>query len=127
MKAEEAKVFVGRVLKLLDYSHQASAEVFFINDAEMRRLNRVYRGKDKTTNVLSFDAPGGFPRPDLDQKTKHLGEIYINPSYIKKHGEREETMLTHGLLHLLGFNHELQSDKIKMQKLEKKIASTLDY
>ncbi len=126
MTAGEAKVNIGKLLKLLSYD-SAVADVFFINDAEMRRINRTYRGKDKTTNVLSFDAQKDFPRPDLNKKTKYLGEIYINPSYIKKHKESQEAMLTHGLLHLLGFNHERESDKIRMHKLEKKISSVLGY
>ncbi|MCL5016240.1 MAG: rRNA maturation RNase YbeY [Patescibacteria group bacterium] len=126
MRVEKAKIFIGKVLRLLDVG-RAEADVFFITSAEMRRLNRAYRGKDKTTNVLSFESPIEFPRPDLDKKTRHLGEIYINPSYIKKHGESQEEMLTHGLLHLLGFNHEEKNDRINMHNLEKKISSILGY
>lgn len=126
MGAEEAKVFIGRVLKLLDCG-PATVDVFFINDAEMRRINRMYGGKDKTTNVLSFNAQKDFPRPGFNKKIRYLGEIYLNPSYIKKCGEKQEAMLTHGLLHLLGFNHERENDKIRMHNLEKKISSILGY
>lgn len=122
----EAQLLIKRALKLLG-RNSAEAEVFFIGDAAMRRLNHVYRGKDKTTNVLSFSAPKNFPRPDFKKGVRYLGEIYLNPGYIKKHGEDWKAMATHGLLHLLGFDHEKISDKMKMQKLEKHIASSLGY
>ncbi len=125
-REEEARRLLKKALKLLGRERSA-IDIFFIGDAVMRRLNRVYRGKDKTTNVLSFSAPKNFPRPDLKTETAYLGEIYLNMGYIKKEGEDWRVMLIHGLLHLLGFDHEKISDKIKMQKLEKSIASSLGF
>ena len=125
-REEEARRLLKKALKLLGRERSA-IDIFFIGDAVMRRLNRVYRGKDKTTNVLSFSAPKNFPRPDLKTETAYLGEIYLNMEYIKKEGEDWRVMLIHGLLHLLGFDHEKISDKIKMQKLEKSIASSLGF
>jgi probable rRNA maturation factor len=123
---KEAQRLLKKALKLLGRERSA-ADIFFIGDAAMRRLNRVYRGKDKTTNVLSFSAPKNFPRPDLKTGTTYLGEIYLNMVYIKKEGGDWRAMLIHGLLHLLGFDHEKISDKIRMQKLEKSIASSLGF
>jgi probable rRNA maturation factor len=125
-REEEARRLLKKALKLLGRERSA-IDIFFIGDAVMRRLNRVYRGKDKTTNVLSFSAPKNFPRPDLKTETAYLGEIYLNMGYIKKEGEDWRVMLIHGLLHLLGFDHEKISDKIRMQKLEKSIASSLGF
>ena len=125
-REEEARRLLKKALKLLGRERSA-IDIFFIGDAVMRRLNRVYRGKDKTTNVLSFSAPKNFPRPDLKTETAYLGEIYLNMGYIKKEGEDWRVMLIHGLLHLLGFDHEKISDKIRMQKLEKSIASSLEF
>ena len=125
-REEEARRLLKKALKLLGRERSA-IDIFFIGDAVMRRLNRVYRGKDKTTNVLSFSAPKNFPRPDLKTETAYLGEIYLNMGYIKKEGGDWRVMLIHGLLHLLGFDHEKISDKIRMQKLEKSIASSLGF
>ncbi|MCL5006671.1 MAG: rRNA maturation RNase YbeY [Patescibacteria group bacterium] len=125
-KEKEAKLFIGNVIKLLGCG-PAAADVFFVSGPEIRRLNRLYRGRDKITNVLSFEAPKNFPRPEVKGKAKYLGEIYLNPGYIKKHGESQKALLTHGLLHLLGFDHETENDRIKMQKLENKISSALGY
>lgn len=74
----------------------------------MARLNASYRGKDYATDVLSFEAPGPFRERGL------LGELVICLPVLKRQAleqghrpERElEVLLTHGLLHLLGMDHE---------------------
>ncbi len=90
---------------------QAELSVLFVGDRAMRRLNRTYRGKDRTTDVLSFPfREGAFA-------TLHahvLGDIVISlPAAARQAraaGEpliREvDRLLIHGLLHLLGYDHE---------------------
>ena len=63
-------------------------------------------------NVKSCPAPKGFPGG------MPLGEVYLNPGYIKKEGEKLEYMLIHGLLHLLGYDHKRRNDIIIMEKKE---------
>src|SRR3989344_2669486 len=77
-------------------------QIYLVSDAFMQKLNKEYRGKDKTTNVLSFNEPNGFINPE---HVRNLGEIYLSPAYIKKHHEEMELMVIHGILHLLGFDH----------------------
>ena len=89
-------------------------------DLAMRRLNREHRGKDQTTDVLSF--PGGETREGY-----HLGDVVISvPQACRQaqtagHGlERElRVLLLHGVLHCLGYDHE--SDDGTMDRLEKKL------
>lgn len=80
---------------------------------------------DKTMkkNVYSYRAKAGFPYPGI--KTKPLGEIYLNPSYIKREGEKVEFMLIHGFLHLLGYDHIKKSDTITMERLEQKLLAEI--
>lgn len=80
---------------------------------------------DKTMkkNVYSYPAKPGFPQPGV--KGKPLGEIYINPMYILKEGEKIEFMVIHGFLHLLGYDHIKKSDTIVMERLEAKLLSEL--
>ena len=75
------------------------------------------------TDVLSFPAPKDFPRPDVNGE--FLGEIYLNPEYIKKAREDVFFMLTHGFLHLLGYNHKKRNDRIKMENKEKQLFAKL--
>lgn len=90
--------------------------IVVVGDKKMQQLNKKYRKKDKTTDVLSFG---------LD---KNSGEIVLNYSYIKKRAqefnrtpkEHLKVSYIHGLLHLRGFDHKKSSDAQKMQKQEEK-------
>jgi probable rRNA maturation factor len=97
-----------------------SLGVRFTGDRAMRRLNRDFRGKDKTTDVLSFP---GEPTPE----GRHLGDIVISvPTAGRQAGERGhgldrevKTLLLHGVLHCLGYDHE--SDGGEMERLERRL------
>lgn len=75
--------------------------------------------KFMNANVKSFPAPKGFP------DTTSLGEIYLNPGYIEKEGEKLEYMLIHGVLHLLGYDHKKKNDIIRMEKKERHLMKLL--
>jgi probable rRNA maturation factor len=82
-------------------------EVVILSEAEMRELNSSSRGKDSATDVLSFPI---FPNLEsiIAQNTPEviLGSIIICPSYAASQGTALEELLLHGLLHLIGFDHE---------------------
>ncbi len=87
----------------------------------MRRLNRTYRGKDRSTDVLSFPTAEG----------KLLGDIVVSVPYAARRarGSRSQTsrevdrLLLHGYLHLLGYDHE--KDDGQMDALEAKLRRRL--
>lgn len=90
----------------------------------MRDINRKYRGKDKTTNVLSFAfEDSDFPSFDLNI----LGEIFVSIEKVKqdvKDGSRtilEEAVfvVTHGILHLLGYDHKNDKQEEEMVAKER--------
>ncbi|MBI2025107.1 MAG: rRNA maturation RNase YbeY [Candidatus Harrisonbacteria bacterium] len=99
--------------KLANFLREKNAylEIFLVDDSFMNK------------NVLAFPAPKEFPRPDI--KGKWLGEIYLNPHYIKKHDEDPTYMLIHGFLHLLGYDHLKKNDRIRMQKEENRLLKFL--
>lgn len=74
-------------------------------------------------NVLAYPAPKEFPRPDLPAPS--LGEVYLNPNYIKKHGESLLYMFIHGFLHLQGYDHHKKDDRIEMQTREKELLQSV--
>ncbi len=86
-------------------------EINLVTDAEMQK------------NVLSYEAPKGFARPDIAEKP--LGEIYLNPGYIKAHNEDFDLMLIHGFLHLLGFDHKTDSDQANMEAKEGELLASI--
>ncbi len=111
--AEAVLRFLGR--------EDASVAVWMVGDRVMRSLNRRFRGKHSSTNVLAFPTPSEFPR--VPEEPWNLGEVYLNPTYISEHGENIEYLLVHGILHLVGFDHEEKDGRIKMERLEQKILS----
>ncbi len=115
----------------------ASLGVRFASDRELRRVNRDYRGKDKPTDVLSF--PGESGEEDIEPAMEpgdeaaephHIGDILISVPTARRQAaerghspERElKTLLLHGLLHCLGYDHE--ADRGQMERLERKLRRT---
>ena len=102
--------------------------VVLADDERIRELNRVWLGNDKATNVLSFPAParpGGGPA--------FLGDIALAMETIRHESETEEKpfehhlahLAVHGVLHLLGFDHERDADAEIMESRERRILADL--
>jgi probable rRNA maturation factor len=90
-------------------------------DAELRRLNRQFRGLDYATDVLSFPAAGGTSLGDL---AISLGRARVQAREYGHTIEQEvQILMLHGLLHLLGMDHE--TDNGRMARAEKRWRSRL--
>jgi probable rRNA maturation factor len=113
---KEVSAIARRVFLLLK-KDGFSADFYLVNNIEMRKLNRVYRKKDKSTNVLTFCEPKNFVR--IPNKFKYLGEIYICPEYIYSRKQDTNLMIAHGILHLFGYDHETRNDRVKMEGRER--------
>jgi probable rRNA maturation factor len=91
-----------------------------VDDEEIHRMNREYRGVDRPTDVLSFPAAEGDAFPAIPDA--FLGDIAISLPRAKMQAEeyghsllRELTFLTvHGTLHLLGYDHIMDEDRARM-------------
>ncbi len=101
-----------------------------VDEAESRQLNQTYRGKDRPTNVLSFpfEAPPQVPTP-------LLGDLVIcAPVVAKEAQEQGKTpqahwahMVIHGLLHLLGYDHENEQEAQQMESRERELLQRLHF
>ncbi|MBS1842311.1 MAG: rRNA maturation RNase YbeY [Acidobacteria bacterium] len=104
-----------------------SVAIAFVTDSEIARLNKIYRKKNKPTDVLSFPAQSA-KHPN---KKKFLGDIAIAPAvarrYARKNGRTLENeicvLILHGILHLLGYDHE--TDQGQMDRVERKLRRKL--
>ena len=105
----------------------SEVSVLFCADARMRTLNRRYRGRDRTTDVLAFPAaPGAAPAPG-----GFLGDIVISVPYASREARRRDDtrareidrLLVHGFLHLMGYDHE--TDEGQMDALEGRLRRRL--
>lgn len=125
MASEEKRLQKLAQIVLTSYfkSPHLRAEVSLIDKRTMRKLNRTFRGIDKPTDVLSFEAPAEFPQ--INKSERLIGEVYLCPSYIATHGVGIDHLLVHGLLHLLGFDHVKERARMRMQTLELKILAWL--
>lgn len=126
---KEIGVFVRRCLARLDAAGAVATPVeevsiAFVDDLAMRQLNRGYRGKNKTTDVLTF---AGIDIESAGVGEHSLGEIVISiPQARRQASEQRHALATeirylllHGLIHALGFDHE--TDRGEMDKLETRI------
>jgi probable rRNA maturation factor len=101
--------------------------VALVTDVRMRALNRRYRGKDYATDVLSFAATPDAPRQGRRSAATCLGDIVIARGVAARqareagHGESTEfrILALHGLLHLLGYDHE--RDEGRMGRAEQRL------
>jgi probable rRNA maturation factor len=134
-------------LKILSLLEQSSTElsILFVDKREMRRLNTVFRGANKTTDVLSFpqlsatagqfgsaEETSGFPTFGTSEMI--LGDIVISTEKAASQArltgqdfyDEVYRLLIHGTLHLLGYNHENSSSAAKrMRKKEQEIFDAL--
>lgn len=121
---------VGQLLALVG---EAASEVSieFVGDARMRRLNREYRHKDRTTDVLAFACrEAGGPLSPM------LGDIVVSvPTAMRQavsigHSVNEELiqLLVHGLLHLVGYDHERnEKEAQRMRRKEVKLLAEFTH
>jgi probable rRNA maturation factor len=101
-----------------------------VGSARSRSLNALYRGKDRPTNVLSFAGPGAMP-----DGSRILGELVIcvpvvarEARTLAKSAESHWAHMTvHGVLHLLGFDHERAGEARKMAAQEIQILDRLGF
>jgi probable rRNA maturation factor len=107
----------------------AVASIVLGDDALLRSLNRTYRGKDAATNVLSFP----YQPPPGSEPASELGDVVLAAETLLREAGEQGTppvhhlqhLVVHGLLHLLGFDHENDTDAEVMERLEADILATL--
>lgn len=117
----------------LDGSYQVT--VTLVSDDEIRDLNKTHRGKDEVTDVLSFPLTEGdaasFVLPD--EVPTHLGDVVVSTDRARAQAaelghsfERELAYLAvHGTLHLLGYDHEDDGEKVRMRAREEHVLADL--
>lgn len=125
--AERAVAAAVRIAGL-DLPDEAELSVVFTDDARIRDLNRDWRGKDTPTNVLSF------PGSDADEPLGPLlGDIVVARETTEREALDEGRplahhvthLLVHGLLHLVGHDHEEEAEAEAMERLETAILADL--
>ncbi len=119
----EIKKIVTKILTQIN--EEGAVSVHKIEDEKMRELNHEYRDIDETTDVLSFSMEEGEQFAPVDD----LGDIFISVPQVKKQAKEQQVspeeefkrVLIHGVLHLLGYDHQQPEESKEMFSLQKKI------
>ena len=127
--AQRIRGWVAAVFTTLGRSPLALT-VRVIDEEEMAKLNRRYRGRNQSTNVLSFPME---PLPGM--RTDLLGDIVVCGPVVDREAAIQNKspmdhwahMVVHGLLHLFGYNHESDQDAMLMEALEKSALGRLGF
>ncbi|HHV35277.1 MAG TPA: rRNA maturation RNase YbeY [Syntrophomonadaceae bacterium] len=120
-----------------EFIDAAEVSMIFIDDQKMAVLNERYRGFAGTTDVLSFPMMGdndGIDDLEVFQDELLLGDIVISvPRALEQaqeygHSFAQEMLFlaVHGMLHLLGYDHQIEADAARMRSKEKKILKMVD-
>ena len=118
--------FWGRVRSELKLGRR-DATVCFVGEPEMARLNREFRGKRKSTDVLSFPFEANRNRALRDADAKnYLGDIAISPAVARRNAKRFErtldeeirVLMLHGALHLMGYDHETDGGEMEARETQ---------
>lgn len=129
-KQKKEKIDVGRLRRSLKrllkelQRENDEVNVILVDDEQIQAINREYLGRDRPTNVISFamtEGVGGALHPEI------LGDIVISAETAARDAaigdlalmEEMEFLLIHGLLHLIGYNHEKCSQK-EAERMKKK-------
>lgn len=143
VRVRDLESFLARVRRMLGIPKE-SVSICLVADAQIAKWNRVYRGKIRPTDVLSFPADGARPSVkdpsgtrrrvkarSRGQVTTYLGDIAIAPAVARRNAlqfgrtlpEELRILILHGVLHLMGYDHETDTGKMdrREQLLRRKL------
>jgi probable rRNA maturation factor len=117
-------IAIERTLIFTQNTHYKEISIYLTSNKIIKSLNNKYRGINKPTNILSFQS-----------EEPHLGDLILSYEYInqelevykKEFDAHISHLIIHGLLHLLGINHDDDKDAKAMEEIEIKILKELGY
>jgi probable rRNA maturation factor len=121
-------------IKKLDFE-KISIDFVFCNDEEIQKINRDFRQKDKPTDVISFASFADIEHKMIFDGEINLGEIIVSTETTQKQARENNLsfyeefyfLISHGILHLLGFDHQDEVGYEFMMKLQKEMISSKNY
>ncbi|MEN8184183.1 MAG: rRNA maturation RNase YbeY [Myxococcota bacterium] len=133
LPALDRRLLRRRAQQVLGALEEAASElsIALFDDPEMAELNRGYRGRSGPTDVLSFSLLEG---PRLETGQRLLGDVAIGVRQAEQQARRARRplddqvarLLVHGVLHLLGFDHERSQEARRMRSEERRLCRLLD-
>lgn len=121
------------VLEEEGYPDDAEVTLLFVDEDEMASYNERFLAREGPTDVLAFPVeellPGVTPDHDPHGPPLMLGDVVVAPAYVRRQavdlgvapGDEMALMVTHGILHLLGYDHEEDAEAEQMEEREKEL------
>jgi probable rRNA maturation factor len=114
--------FVEKAIDKIPEAENKSVTVAFVSDKKMRALNKDFRGKNSTTDVLSFP----FEPDEFETDEDNLGDIIISAEQAERQSKENnldleteiKQLILHGILHLCGYDHETDAGEMNAKELE---------
>lgn len=119
------------VLSEEGYPESAEVTILLVSEEEISGYNRRFLDREGPTDVLAFPVedllPGVVPEHDPHGPPLMLGDVLIAPGYVRRqaaqlgvaHGDEMALMVTHGILHLMGYDHVEDADAERMEHRER--------
>ena len=107
--------------------------ILLTSSLNMKKLNKKFRNRNKSTDVLSFPFLSSNNLKFTKQKKFYIGDVATSYEIINSRSKKDNFLFefdkawVHGLLHLIGFNHIQNKDYFKMNKIEKRILNSINY
>mgnify|MGYP000925484375 FL=1 len=107
--------------------------ILLTSSLNMKKLNKKFRNRNKSTDVLSFPFLSSNNLKFTKQKKFYIGDVATSYEIINSRSKKDNFLLefdkawVHGLLHLMGYNHVQNKDYFKMNKIEKRILNSINY
>ena len=136
-KIKDPKKYINKKIKKISNIHKffKSKNIIFTilltNSLNMRKLNKKFRKKDKSTDVLSFPSFSPKNLKSIKEKKIYIGDIAASYEMIHSRSKEKSFVIefdrvwVHGLLHLIGYDHIKSQDYNKMSKVEKRILNSI--
>ena len=105
--------------------------ILLTNSLNMKKLNKRFRNRNKSTNVLSFPSFSSNNLKFIKKKNFYIGDIAASYEIINSRSQKNNFLLefdkvwVHGFLHLVGYDHIRNQDYYKMNKIEKRILNSI--
>lgn len=130
---DELRALAESVLRHEGYPEQAEVTILLVSEPEMASYNQKFLDRDGPTDVLAFPLeelrPGRVPDHDRRGPPLMLGDVIVAPSYVRRQAaelgvtfeDEIALMVTHGILHLLGYDHVEDDDAEQMESKEREL------
>ena len=121
---------ISTMLKLFK-NKNITFTILLTNSLNMKKLNKKFRKRNKSTDVLSFPSFSSQNLRSIKEKKIYIGDVATSYEIINSRSKKNNFLLEfdkvwiHGFLHLMGYNHVRNKDYFKMNRIEKKILNLI--